>query len=104
MALQELVRERYPQAAAFRAVPITKTVSGSDGARIIKGSTGSFDPSRTYAFVSNATVDVSLVVVYYAGINDYDPEFVTSILQADAAAPEASFNNVVDMLDWLNRE
>ena len=104
MALQELVRERQPQAAALRAIPITKTVSGSEGARIIKGATGSFGPSRTYTFVSNATADVSMVVVYFAGVNDYDPEFVTSILQADAAAPEASFDNVVDMLDWLNRE
>ena len=104
MALQELVRDRQPQAAAWLAVPITKTISGSEGARIITGATGGFGPSRNYAFVSNATVDVSMVVVYYAGVNDYDPEFVTSILQADAAAPEASFDTVVDMLDWLNRD
>lgn len=102
MALQELERERQQQAAW--PVPITRTVSGPDGARIIKGMTGSFGLTRTCTLVSNATVDVSLVSIYYAGGSDYDAEFVKSILQADASAPEASFNNVVDMLDWLNRD
>jgi hypothetical protein len=36
--------------------------------------------------------------------NDYDQDFVASILQADADPPEASFANVEDMLDWLNDE
>jgi len=40
-----------------------------------------------------------------AGVADgYNAELVASILQADAAPSEASFNNVVDMLDWLNRD
>jgi predicted kinase len=38
------------------------------------------------------------------GGDEYDAAFVASIQQADAAPPEASFNNVVDMLDWLNRD
>jgi len=33
----------------------------------------------------------------------YNPDMVDEILRADAAPPEAKFNNVVDMLDWLNR-
>jgi hypothetical protein len=33
---------------------------------------------------------------------EYDPDFVASILRADAAPPEASFNNVVDMLEFLD--
>jgi hypothetical protein len=41
---------------------------------------------------------------YFAGANHYDPDLVTSILKADASEPEASFDNVVDMLDWLNRD
>jgi hypothetical protein len=36
--------------------------------------------------------------------NDYDPAFVESILQADAAPVEATFDNVTDMLDWLERD
>jgi hypothetical protein len=34
----------------------------------------------------------------------FDPAIVKEIKAADAAAPEAQFNNVVDMLDWLNRD
>jgi hypothetical protein len=54
--------------------------------------------------VSNATTNVSFACTSYAGALQYDPEFVAEILAADAADPEASFNNVVDMLDWLNRD
>lgn len=34
---------------------------------------------------------------------DYDPTFVSDVLRADSRTPEASFDNVIDMLDWLNR-
>lgn len=37
-------------------------------------------------------------------MTEYDPDFVAIILAADAAEPEASFDNVVDMLDWLDRD
>ncbi len=33
----------------------------------------------------------------------YSEEFVASILEADAADPEASFDNIIDLLEWLNR-
>ena len=56
------------------------------------------------SFYSTATLGVSLGGTYFAGASGYDSDFVASILQADASAPEATFNNVVDMLDWLNRE
>jgi hypothetical protein len=42
--------------------------------------------------------------VYYAGAEEYDPDFVASVLKADSEPPEAHFNNVVDMLNWLNRD
>ncbi len=51
---------------------------------------------------SNATVGFSLGGTYVVSSSDYDPDFVKSILDADRAPPEARFNNVVDMLDWLN--
>lgn len=36
---------------------------------------------------------------------EYNPAFVAEILAADAAPPEEpGFNNVVDLLDWLNRD
>lgn len=69
-------------------------VTGLSTKRVVTG----FDWS------SNATIGISLGGEYYVSAADYDPGFVASILQADAAPPEASFNNVVDMLDWLNRD
>jgi len=35
---------------------------------------------------------------------EYDPAFVAEILAADAAPNEATFDNVVDMLEWLERD
>ncbi len=107
MSLQAAERERTSRAPSWHVAPITKTVSGFEGARIVtalSGGGGISAVAEGSAWSSNATIGASLVGVYYAGASDYDPEFVASILQADAAAPEASFNNVVDMLDWLNRE
>ena len=34
----------------------------------------------------------------------YDPEFVAMILDLDAMDPEATFDTVEEMLEWLNRE
>lgn len=31
-----------------------------------------------------------------------DDDFVAEVLAADAAPPEAEFDNVADMLEWLN--
>lgn len=56
---------------------------------------------------SNATVGASLGGLYYAVYADpeeYNPDLVADILRADAEPPEAQFNNVVDMLNWLNRD
>jgi hypothetical protein len=89
----------------WHVYPVTETTAGFGGARIVTMLSGG-----KYALVvgsgwsSNATIGLSLGGEYYASTADYDPDFVTSILQADAAAPEASFNNVVDMLEWLNRD
>ncbi len=102
MGLQA-VKEREP--SVWQVFPVTETVTGFDGARIITALTGNSAVlvGGTNSF-SNVTTGVSLGGIYFAGTHDYDPDFVSSILQADAADPEASFNNVVDMLDWLNRE
>jgi hypothetical protein len=58
---------------------------------------------HTYTFSSNAS-GLLIRAVSSASAVDYDPRFVTEMLAADAAEPEATFNNVVDMLGWLNRE
>jgi hypothetical protein len=36
--------------------------------------------------------------------SSYDLAFVEGVLQADAAPAEASFDNVIDMLNWLEEE
>ena len=33
---------------------------------------------------------------------DYDPAFVAVILATDAEIAEASFNNIEELLNWLN--
>jgi hypothetical protein len=105
MSAQVAERERLQAPSIlWNAVPITKTVSGFEGARILTALSGVRATLLDLAMTSTATTDVSFGGVYYAGTVDYDPDFVASILHADAAAPEASFNNVVDMLDWLNRD
>jgi hypothetical protein len=53
---------------------------------------------------SNASANVSVGGMYYTGAGDYDPAFVAEILAADAAPAEEGFDNVVDLLDWLNRD
>jgi hypothetical protein len=101
----QAVRERPPGPLARPLYHVTETVAGFNGARVVIGATGTTSLElEAPPWPSNATIGVSLGAVYYTGVGEYDPDFVASILQADAAPAEASFNNVVDMLDWLNRD
>ena len=50
------------------------------------------------------TVVQAAVVPAMMRDEQYNPDLVAEILHADAKPPEAKFNNVVDMLDWLNRD
>lgn len=34
----------------------------------------------------------------------YDAAFVKRVLDADAKPPEAKFANLIDMMDWLDRD
>jgi hypothetical protein len=98
-----------------KAFPITTTVPGYEGTRILTAFSGNtitaslymmsfFAEYANHAVMANAGGGVSWGGTFYAGTDQYDPDFVASILAADKAEPEARFNNVVDMLDWLNRE
>jgi hypothetical protein len=101
----QAVRERPQEPLARPLYLVTETVAGFNGARVVTGATGPASLRlETHAWTSNATSGVALGGVFFANVGEYHPDFVASILQADAAAPEASFNNVVDMLDWLNRD
>jgi len=101
MALQQLKEHRLP---VWQMFPIIETIAGFGNTQNLTAFSGG--PTAVLAGgnpFSNATSDVSFGMTYLAGVTEYDPDFVKSVLQADAAAPEASFTNVVDMLDWLNR-
>jgi hypothetical protein len=103
MGLQAVKEREQP---IWQTFPITETVTGFEGARLVTTLTGSLGQIvEGSGWYPNTMVGLSLGAVYYASASagDYDADLVASILQADAAAPEASFSNVVDMLDWLNR-
>jgi hypothetical protein len=62
---------------------------------------------------STAVSSFTVSYMYFAGhgvaghsepITEYDPVFVARVKAADAAPPAAKFNNIVDMLDWLDRD
>ena len=109
MSLQTIECEKRRAPATLQKLfPVTRTVSGFEGFQFLKTvSEGVTDITvhGSYALATNASVSLSIVgCVYYAGVNGYDADFVKAIQAADAAEPEAGFNNVVDMLDWLNRD
>lgn len=37
-------------------------------------------------------------------VHEYNPELVKRVLEADAKPPVAKFTNVIDMLEWLERD
>jgi hypothetical protein len=100
-------------------VPVTRSVPGFGGTQFltafsgtgeyVSGSTGgysrnAFVSGSTCSFtLSTATAGISIGCTLHAGAPEYNLDFVSEVLAADAAEHEASFDNVVDMLDWLNR-
>jgi hypothetical protein len=93
--------------------PASLTISGADGARIINGSNGgnvitdywyggSTSAGQVLTYFSTYTYTGALTLG--AVEEEYDPAFVAEILAADAAPAEEGFDNVVDLLEWLNRD
>jgi hypothetical protein len=103
-------RERPPQAPSVgHLYYVTEAFSGPSGvtgAAMVTGVTVSTSMNMVGFdyWSSNATTGLSLGGVYYAGASGYDPDFVANVLRADSGPVEASFDNVVDMLDWLERD
>jgi hypothetical protein len=97
----------------FRPLPAAEAVSGNPIVHVINGNTSiwSFTSVRL-GFVGNAPVAAfssvgtaySVTLVTYDSREQYDPELVSAIKQADAAKPEATFTNVIDMMEWLERD
>src|ERR1700693_3992555 len=88
------------------------TVSGASGSRILAGTNSEYvsgaPPEWSGGGSTSAGIQVVIITYSNAGpasvAAEYNPDMVAEILRADAAQPEGSFNNVVDMLDWLNRD
>ena len=104
----EAAAEKQRTQSVRSVYPVVETVPGFDGSVTVTSvaDSGSFHVVGLDWF-STATIGASLGGVYhaaYADAEEYDPDFVASILRADAEPPEARFNNVVDMLNWLNRD
>lgn len=46
----------------------------------------------------------SLIISTADARDEYDPDLVAALLKADAAPPAAVFDNVIDMMEWLERD
>ena len=85
---------------------IYETVSNAEGSRIVPGITlfaagtpTGFDDTK-YGTASTA---IPMIVREYDE-EKYNPEMVDRLLQLDVEKPEAKFNNVIDMMDWLSSD
>jgi hypothetical protein len=111
--LQEVQYKSHParKAMGIRPVyPMTFTVSGTEGSRIVNSSSATFIIlSDIVAPGMGTTIAQEYQIAYtsctsWASDNEYEPEMVARLLRLDTEAPEAKFNNVVDMMDWLDRD
>jgi hypothetical protein len=96
---------RNAETMGFDALfPVRTTIPGFAGTQLLTAFTGgSVDAPIGRTLVANTAGGVSRVTIV-APIDEYNPAFVESILAADAAEPEASFDNVIDLLEWLDRD
>jgi hypothetical protein len=83
--------------------PVRTTIPGFVGTQLLTAFTGSYTSLPIGSSLTANTLGVLLGTIV-ATVDEYDPDFVASILAADAAEPEASFDNVVDLLEWLDRD
>jgi hypothetical protein len=94
--------------AWYKYIASATTFSGREGSVIGYASNAPMITSGTTIVSSAAMVYghiVGAVVVLSSQPTEqqYDPEFVRKIREADAK-PVAKFTNVVDMMEWLDRD
>ena len=68
---------------------------------LTKGAIGAVIPLS----VTVNTYAVFCMAVYTGTVSEeYNPELVASLLRARSEEPEATFTNVIDMMEWLDRD
>jgi hypothetical protein len=68
---------------------------------VISGTIGALTP----VFITGVAYDTCWMTISTASVSEeYKPELVKRVLDADAKPPVARFSNVIDMLEWLDRE
>src|SRR5450759_5055702 len=78
---------------------------GSAGSLIMNGTSNTTNAGTAWLDWSTTATPRPTLGVAISGWPEpegqYNSAMVSALLQADAEEPEAKFNNVVDMLDWL---
>jgi hypothetical protein len=103
------VQERnYPR---FSFLPKAESVWGAHRLiEVINANTSvslvaNYDNLLTSLFVSSGATAVYSMTISTADVGEeYDHEMVAALLRADAEKPEATFTNVIDMVEWLERD
>jgi hypothetical protein len=111
MNLHEDVPEKsHRRSTMVVARHVYPTVSGTEGSNIQTeftlrvgvptGGVGEFFFGKYGAVYTGA----AFIASGCEGYGKYEPEMVTRLLRLDIEAPEAKFNNIIDMMDWLNSD
>jgi hypothetical protein len=111
MSLQDIQREEdhaFRPRFAFGGGAVASTseffraVSGTSSQNVVQQWHGGGSTSVSYGVLTYTYSGPAPAIVKE---EEYNPELVAEILAADALPPEEpSFDNVVDLLEWLNRD
>ena len=107
MSLQE-VAHKHDQRRRHSAFG-EYTISSYDAVRVVKSTNANPVAYGQWFGGGSTSVSHSVVVFTYGTVSaavqeEYDPAFVSRVLEADASPNEAIFDNVVDLMDWLERD
>jgi hypothetical protein len=84
-------------------VPVI-SANTSDAYYVVRAPASVWDSLASLCVSNGTSVAYSLTVPTSDVWEEYDPEMVAALLKADAEQPEATFADVIDMMEWLNRD
>ena len=100
------LHHRY--AATQRAVSGLRELAYVVNASTEKTCSIQFSPDTIIIVVGSSNAGncfaIPVIVATTERASNFNPAIVTKLLQADAAPPEATFTNVIDMMEWLDRD